>query len=165
MSSALTEINGLSREEFVRIVGPIFEHSPWIAEAVASQRPFPDRQALLAAMCAIVRSAGEEKQLALIRAHPDLVGRAVLTAESNREQTAAGLMQLSPEEVSLFNRYNGEYKSRFGFPFIICARKNKKEAILSAFPERLKHSRETEIKTALDQIFQIAELRLADLTS
>lgn len=165
MSSALTEINGLSREEFVRIVGPIFEHSPWIAEAVASQRPFADRQALLAAMCAIVQTAGEEKQLALIRAHPDLVGRAVLTAESNREQTAAGLMQLSPEEITLFDRYNNEYKTRFGFPFIICARKNKKEAILSAFPERLKHSRETEIKTALDQIFQIAELRLADLMS
>jgi len=165
MSSALTEINGLGREEFVRIVGPIFEHSPWIAETVASQRPFVDRQALHAAMCSIVQSAGEEKQLALIRAHPDLVGRAVLTAESNREQTAAGLMQLTPEEVALFDRYNSEYKARFGFPFIICARKNKKEAILSAFPERLKHTKETEIKTALDQIFQIAELRLADLTS
>lgn len=114
-------------------------------------------------MCAIVQNAGEEKQLGLIRAHPDLVGRAALTSESNREQTAAGLMQLTPEEVTLFDRYNTEYKSRFGFPFIICARKNKKEAILGAFPVRLKNSRETEIRTALDQIFQIAELRLADL--
>lgn len=163
MSSALTEINGLSQEEFVRIVGPVFEHSPWIAAAVACQRPFPDRQSLHGTMCAVVRATGEDNQLALIRAHPDLVGRAVLTAESNREQTAAGLMQLTPEEATLFDRYNGEYKARFGFPFIICARKNKKEAILGAFPERLKHSKETEIKTALDQIFQIAELRLADL--
>jgi len=163
MSSTLTEINGLSHEEFVRIAGPIFEHSPWIADAVASQRPFPDRDSLLAAMCTMVRNAGEEKQLALIQAHPDLVGRAVLTAESNREQAAAGLMQLTPAEVALFDGYNNDYKTRFGFPFIICARKNKKEAILGAFPERLKHSKEAEIKTALDQIFQIAELRLADL--
>ena len=163
MSIALNELNRLSREEFVRVVGPVFEHSPWIAETAAQQQPFPDRSALHTAMCSIVRSADEAKQLALIRAHPDLVGRVVLTAESNREQTAAGLMQLTPDEVALFNHYNTEYKSRFGFPFIICARKNKKEAILGAFPVRLKNSRETEIKTALDQIFQIAELRLADL--
>ena len=163
MSIALNKINGFSRAEFTRVVGPVFEHSPWIAETAAQQQPFADRAALHAALCAIVRNAGEEKQLALIRAHPDLVGRVVLTAESNREQTDAGLMQLTPEEVGLFNRYNTEYKSRFGFPFIICARKNKKEAILGAFPVRLKNSRETEIRTALDQIFQIAELRLADL--
>ena len=163
MSITLDEVNGLSREEFTRVIGPAFEHSPWIAEAVAQQRPFASIAGLHAAMCAIVRNAGEEKQLALIRAHPDLVGRVVLTAESNREQTAAGLMQLTPDEVALFNRYNTEYKSRFSFPFIICARKNKKEAILGAFPVRLTNSREAEIRTALDQIFQIAELRLADL--
>jgi 2-oxo-4-hydroxy-4-carboxy-5-ureidoimidazoline decarboxylase len=163
VSIALSEINGLGNGEFVRVIGPVFEHSPWIAEGAAQQRPFPTCAALHVAMCAIVHSAGEEKQLALIRAHPDLVGRVVLTAESNREQTAAGLMQLTPDEVALFNRYNTEYKRRFGFPFIICARKNKKEAILDAFPVRLKNSREAEIRTALDQIFQIAELRLADL--
>jgi 2-oxo-4-hydroxy-4-carboxy-5-ureidoimidazoline decarboxylase len=163
VSIALREINGLSREEFTRVVGPVFEHSPWIANAAAQERPFPDHGSMLTAMSHIVLNAGEEKQLALIRAHPDLVGRAVLTAESNREQTAAGLMQLTPEEVATFDRFNTEYKTRFGFPFIICARKNKKEAILSAFPVRLKNSREAEIRTALDQIFQIAELRLADL--
>jgi len=163
VSIALSEINGLSREEFVRVVGPVFEHSPWIAEVAAQQRPFTSSAALHAAMCAIVQAASEEKQLALIRAHPDLVGRVVLTAESNREQTAAGLMQLTPDEVTLFDCYNTEYKARFGFPFIICARKNKKETILGAFPVRLKNTREAEIRTALDQIFQIAELRLADL--
>lgn len=163
MSIALSEINGLSREDFVRVIGPVFEQSPWIAETAAQQRPFPTRAALHAAMCAIVQSAGEAMQLDLIRAHPDLVGRVVLTAESKHEQTAAGLMQLTTDEVALFDRYNTEYKSRFGFPFIICARKNKKEAILAAFPVRLKNSRDAEIKTALDQIFQIAELRLADL--
>jgi len=163
MSIALSEINGLSHEEFVRVVGPVFEHSPWIAETASQQRPFPARTALHTAMCTIVQHAGEAKQLDLIRAHPDLVGRVVLTAESNHEQTAAGLMQLTADEVALFDRYNTEYKSRFGFPFIICARKNKKEAILGAFPVRLKNSRDAEILTALDQIFQIAELRLADL--
>jgi len=160
---ALNEVNDLSREEFVRAVGPVFEHSPWIAEAAAALRPFPNRSALHSTLCAIVQNGGADKQLALIRAHPDLVGRVVLTAESNREQTAAGLMQLTPDEVALFDRYNTEYKSRFGFPFIICARKNKKEAILGAFPVRLKNSRDAEICTALNQIFQIAELRLADL--
>jgi 2-oxo-4-hydroxy-4-carboxy-5-ureidoimidazoline decarboxylase len=163
MSIALSEINGLSREEFVRVIGPVFEHSPWIAETASEQRPFPTRTALHTAMCAIVQNASEAKQLDLIRAHPDLVGRVVLTAESNREQSAAGLMQLTADEVALFDRYNTEYKSSFDFPFIICARKNKKEAILGAFPVRLKNSRDAEIRTALDQIFQIAELRLADL--
>ena len=163
MTHTLSEINALTAVEFARIAGGVFEHSPWIAECAAARRPFASLDSLHAAMCEIVEAASVDEQLALIRAHPDLVGRVVLTAESNREQTAAGLMQLTPDEVALFNRYNTEYKSRFGFPFIICARKNKKEAILGAFPVRLKNSRETEIKTALDQIFQIAELRLADL--
>ena len=86
-----------------------------------------------------------------------------LTAESQREQAAAGLKELSPDEVSFFENYNREYRERFGFPFVICARLNKKEAILRAFPQRLKNSRDEEIATALDEIFKIAQLRLADL--
>ena len=102
-----------------------------------------------------MRAAGEERQLALIRAHPDLVGREVrqhagLTAESSREQAAAGLMDLTPDDIARFDRYNTAYKARFGFPFVICARQNKKEAILRAFPERLTHTRDEEIAAALD---------------
>lgn len=163
MPFTLPQINALPRDEFVRVVGPIFEHSPWIAERGESDRPFASRAALHEALCAIVRRAVPDKQLALIRAHPDLVGRAVLTAESRGEQAAAGLSDLSAEEVVQFDRSNREYKERFGFPFIICARLHNKAAILAAFPERLRHTPDEERAIALAEIFKIAELRLADL--
>ncbi len=159
----LSTVNTLEREDFVRAVGPVFEHSPWIAGAVADARPFASVAALWEAMCAAVRGSGEEKQTALIRAHPDLVGRTVLTAESQGEQTAAGLTGLSPAEVALFGRYNAEYKARFGFPFVICARLNKKDAILAAFPVRLRNDEAQERETALGEIYKIACLRLEDL--
>jgi 2-oxo-4-hydroxy-4-carboxy-5-ureidoimidazoline decarboxylase len=160
---ALSHINTLPDEEFVRLIGPVFEHSPWIAAHVASSRPFASVAALHSAMCEAVRHAGEDRQLSLIRAHPDLVGRAILTTESKGEQAAAGLTDLSPEDVALFDRYNREYQARFGFPFVICARLNKKDAILKAFPARLQNSPTNEIATALEEIFKIANLRLADL--
>ena len=114
-------------------------------------------------MCDVVCSASLDEQLALIRAHPDLVGRIVLTAESKGEQAAAGLTDLSAEEVALFDGYNRDYKARFGFPFIICARLNKKDAILTAFPIRLQNSAEAERTAALAEIFKIARLRISDL--
>ena len=159
----LAELNAAERAEFIRVIGPVFEHSPWIAARAADRRPFSSIDALHAAMCAIVREAAVEEQLALIRAHPDLVGRIVLTAESKGEQTAAGLTDLSPEEVALFERYNRDYQARFGFPFVICARLNKKGAILAAFPIRLQNPAETERETALAEIYKIARLRLTDL--
>jgi 2-oxo-4-hydroxy-4-carboxy-5-ureidoimidazoline decarboxylase len=124
---------------------------------------------LHAAMCAVVSAASDEEKLALIRAHPDLVGRMAregrLTADSTREQAAAGLSSLSAEEVEAFDRYNAAYRERFGFPFVICARENKKDAILAAFPVRLNNSRQDEMTTALAEIFKIARLRLIDLVS
>src|SRR5690242_16367241 len=159
----IEELNAASPEAFIAYVGPVFERSPWIAAAVVGARPFSSRAALQAALCDVVTRATTEQQLALIRAHPDLVGRAVLTAESTREQAAAGLMDLSPEDIAAFDRYNSAYMARFGFPFVICARQNKKDAILRAFPARLAHDRDQEIATALGEIFQIAGLRLADL--
>ena len=104
-----------------------------------------------------------DEQLALIRAHPDLVTRAVLTRESEGEQAHAGLDDLSANEARQFQEYNAAYRERFDFPFVICARLNKKEAILRAFPERLENSREKEIEIALGEIYKIAELRLRDL--
>jgi 2-oxo-4-hydroxy-4-carboxy-5-ureidoimidazoline decarboxylase len=159
----LEQLNACPPDEFIAIVGPVFERSPWIAAAVVSRRPFASREALHAAMCDTVTTASTEQQLALIRAHPDLVGRVVLTAESAREQAAAGLTGLTPEDIERFDRYNSAYMARFGFPFVICARRNKKEAILQAFPVRLTHGRDEEIATALGEIFQIAGLRLADV--
>jgi OHCU decarboxylase len=163
VSQALSQINAMSPGEFVRVVGPVFEHSPWIAARVEAQRPFPTIDALHAALCEVVRMADADAQLTLICEHPDLVGRVVLTTESQGEQAAAGLMNLTPAEGALFDRYNREYKARFGFPFVICARLNKKDAILAAFPTRLENSLEEERATALAEIYKIARIRLADL--
>jgi OHCU decarboxylase len=164
---SLTEINGFSSADFVRVIGPVFEHSPWIAGATWAQKPFASVELLHAALCETVKNSGEEKQLALIRAHPDLVGKlalaGALTQESTGEQASAGLDQLTAAEVALFQKNNADYQARFGFPFVICARLNKKDAILKGFISRLKHSREQERQTALVEIFKIAELRLRDL--
>jgi 2-oxo-4-hydroxy-4-carboxy-5-ureidoimidazoline decarboxylase len=163
----IPEINSLSGREFVRLLGGVFEHSPWIAEMTWVKRPFAGVEQLHGALCDAVKMSSAEKQLALLRAHPDLVGRLAqenkLTKESVREQASAGLDRLTPDEVAEFQRFNAAYHERFGFPFIICARLNKKEAILAGFSRRLHHSREEEIKTALEEIYKIAELRLRDL--
>ena len=153
----------MDRRDFVRIVGPAIEHSPWVAKRAEARRPFASLDSLHTAICEAVANATPDEQLALIRAHPDLVGNAVLTAESKGEQTAAGLTDLSSAEVALFDRCNREYKARFGFPFVICARLSQKNAILAAFPIRLKNTAETERTTALAEICKIARLRLADL--
>ena len=159
----LAELNTLSADAFVGAVGLVFEHSPWVAQRVAGERPFATIEQLHVAMCDVVRRASDDEQLALIRAHPDLVGNAVLTSESQGEQASAGLTALTPAEIAQFREYNQQYRERFGFPFVICARLNKKEAILRAFPERLENSREKEIETALEEIYKIAELRLRSL--
>ncbi len=165
----ITGLNELIREDFVRLVGPVFEHSPWIAELTWAKRPFESAAALHRALCETALASDESKKLALIRAHPDLAGRAAragtLTPASAREQTSGGLDQLSAEEAALFDKHNREYRERFGFPFVICARRNKKEAMLAGFEQRLKHSREQEIEAALAEVFKIAELRLRDLIS
>jgi len=165
--TSLRELNALPADAFVQIVGPVFEHSPWIAEAAAPQRPFATVEALLAALKGIVAASGPEKQLALIRAHPDLAGRLAqagqLTAESTREQASAGLNQADPATVQKLQSLNAAYQARFGFPFIICARLNHVAGILSAMETRLEQGREPEISTALAEIGKIAELRLRDL--
>ncbi|MDB6026268.1 MAG: uraD [Verrucomicrobiales bacterium] len=151
------------------VVGPVFEDSPWIAARTWNKRPLTSISQLHAAMCDTVRQSSEDEKLALIQAHPDLVGRAALagtlTRESTGEQANAGLNKLSPEEVALFQKHNAAYREKFGFPFVICARLNKKEAILAGFEKRLQNSSDQEIKTALEEIFKIAELRLRDLIS
>jgi 2-oxo-4-hydroxy-4-carboxy-5-ureidoimidazoline decarboxylase len=159
----LPELNGLDRETFIQTLSGIFERSPWIAERTESKRPFSDRSELFAALRDTVMKSEDDQKLALIRAHPDLVGATELTAESQGEQTAAGLGKLSDEEIAMFRSCNADYSELFGLPFVICARQNKKEAILAAFPHRLANSREAEIDTALGEIFKIAELRLNDV--
>jgi OHCU decarboxylase len=110
--------------------------------------------------------APEVEKLDLIAAHPDLAGRLAregkLSLQSKKEQAAAGMDALSERELEVFNRYNSEYREKFGFPFIICARENRKEAILDAFPKRLAHAREHEIASALEEIAKIVRLRLLE---
>src|SRR5436305_368379 len=157
------ELNAFSRDEFTRALAPVFEHSPWVAERTADKRPFASRGELHAALCETVMKASNDEKLSLIRAHPDLVGRNLLTPESKSEQARAGLGELSPDEIERFRDFNTRYRERFGFPFVICVRRNKKKAILDAFAVRLQNSSEQEIKTAMREIFKIAELRLKDL--
>ena len=108
-----------------------------------------------------------EQRIALLQAHPDLVGRAALagtlTQESTREQASAGLDALSPTEIATFTQLNASYQSRFGFPFVICVRENKKASILAGFTERLQHARQHEVETALGEVAKICRLRLRDL--
>ena len=164
---SLAALNALAQNEFVEIVGPVFEHSPWIAKMTWVAKPFASVARLHAALAETVKFSGEAQQLALIRAHPDLVGKlalaGALTKASTGEQASAGLDKLSPAEISLFQKNNAAYQAKFDFPFVICARRNKKAAILAGFEKRLTNTRGQEIKTALEEIFKIAELRLRDL--
>src|SRR5688500_7505911 len=139
----------------------LFEHSPWV-EARADVRPSSgDRHADL---MAVVHGATAEEQLALIRAHPELAGKAAvdgsLTEASAAEQASAGLDRLSQEEFDRFHALNAAYAQKFGFPFIICVRQTNKAGILAAMEHRLANDRGTEIATALDEIGKIVRLRL-----
>jgi 2-oxo-4-hydroxy-4-carboxy-5-ureidoimidazoline decarboxylase len=139
----------------------LFEHSPWI-EARADARPSSgDRHADL---MAVVHDATPEERLALIRAHPELAGKAAiggeLTAASAAEQASAGLDRLTAAEFDRFHALNAAYRARFGFPFVICVRRTDKAGILAAMDRRLAHDRTTEIATALDEIGAIVRLRL-----
>lgn len=166
MPISLVSLNTSDRATFVAALGHLFEHSPWVAEETWPLRPFPSREALHAVLCATMRKATRDRQLALIRAHPDLAGRLAqqkqLTAESTREQASAGLDQLTDAELAAFTAQNESYKAKFGFPFIICARLNAKSAIISAMQARVGNPPETEFNTALDEIEKIAWLRLQD---
>src|SRR5438045_7503744 len=159
----LADLNAMDRVEFVRLIGPVFEHSPWVAARTENQRPFSSLEALRAALWSTVENSTDEEKICLIRAHPDLIGDDELTAASKREQTSAGLPNATPEETNQFREFNRQYRKRFGFPFVICARLNKKDAIARAFPVRLRNSREEEIEIALEEISKIAGLRLKDL--
>lgn len=162
----VSQLNAMDQAQFVAVCGGLFEHSPWVAERTWDGRPFASVSDLHEKLCTTLAKAGVEENLALIRAHPDLVGRLArenkLTRESTGEQAAAGLDMLTQSEVAAFEKYNAEYRAKFGFPFVICARENRKDAILAAFPGRLKNSAEQEMRTALAEIEKIARLRLVD---
>ncbi len=164
----IAAVNRLDREEFVARLGHLYEGSPWIAAEAWSAHPFLDRGDLHRKLEQVVAGAPRERQLALIRAHPDLVGRAALAGTlgpaSTVEQAAAGLAsdRLSPAEIAAFGELNRAYRERFGFPFVICARENRRASILAGFRSRLGHDPEQEVATALVEIGKICRFRLAD---
>ena len=164
MSSALADWNALSDADFVARYRELFEHSPWVVERAVTQRPFDD---LLAGLMAPVLAATPEEQVALIRAHPELAGKAAidgtLTTASAAEQASAGLDRLTPEEFARFHALNNAYRHRYGFPFVICVRLTDKAGILAAMERRLDSGRSAEIATAIEQIGHIVRLRLEAL--
>jgi OHCU decarboxylase len=149
--------------------GGVYEHSPWIAEAaydrgLTEAEDTPD--GLAAAMAKVLAKADDAAKLALIRAHPDLAGRAAIAGEltdsSKSEQAGAGLDRCTPAEYARFQELNEAYKRKFGFPFILAVAGRTRQEILAAFEARVRNDRETEFRTAIDQINTIARLRLGN---
>lgn len=165
----LADLNACSKDDFVTSLANIFEYSPWIAEQVASARPFAGVRPLFEAMKAAVDRAAPELRLALIKAHPDLANKtqraAGLTAESNAEQNSVGLDRLSDAEFEAFERVNNAYRAKFGFPYIVCVRRHTRDSILRDFERRLPNDVATETRTSIAEICRIAALRLDQLVT
>jgi OHCU decarboxylase len=159
----------VSSDEFAERFGGVYEHSPWVAEraeAVLDGRDV-DAELLANLMADCVDNASVERQLELIRAHPDLAGRAQvageLTADSSEEQSKAGLDQCTADEFETFQSLNAAYKEKFDFPFIMAVRESTRGEILEAFAARIDNDYNAEFETALQEIHKIARLRLAAL--
>ena len=171
MAVTVQQLNDASQEAFAALLHGTYEHSPWVVERAYAARPFASLTALKRALVEVVRDAGTDAQLALIRAHPQLAGRAMqsnaLTRESSNEQSKAGLTHCTPDELDRIAKLNAAYEARFGFPFILAVRGPRgdglrKAEIFATFERRLVHPREVERAEALRNIHRIAELRLDD---
>ncbi|MDH3613990.1 MAG: 2-oxo-4-hydroxy-4-carboxy-5-ureidoimidazoline decarboxylase [Gammaproteobacteria bacterium] len=154
----------LTEAEFVARYGGIYEHSAWVAEEAAPiTAATEDINIIAQVMADCVDNASTGRQLALIRAHPDLAGKAQiageLTEDSTSEQASAGLDQCSPEEYERFQALNREYHQKFGFPFVMAVRDSGRGDILAAFENRMENDQSTEFETALAEIHKIARLR------
>lgn len=164
---AIAALNALPQDEFVARLAEIYEHSPWVAEAASAQRPFASRAALHAAMEAAVAEAGEDRRLALLRAHPELASRAALrgelTAHSMSEQGGSGLLEAPAPSVERMQALNAAYSAKFGFPFIIAVKGLDRDTILARLEARLAHSPDAERAEALQQVGRIGALRLEAL--
>jgi OHCU decarboxylase len=169
MSLSIAAINALSREEFILRLGGVFEHSPWVAEAAFAERPFADVAGLHDAMLGTVRGAPFARQLAFLRGHPELAGRAMvagaLTADSSDEQTRSGLTQCSPEEFAKLQEFNAAYGKRFGWPFILAVKRLDRATIIRTFGERLAASAADEFEECMANIGKITRWRLDDLVT
>ncbi|MDH5340087.1 MAG: 2-oxo-4-hydroxy-4-carboxy-5-ureidoimidazoline decarboxylase, partial [Rubrivivax sp.] len=169
--TTMEQLNAADRAGFVRLLDGTYEHSPWIAEAAWARRPFGSLAQLKLALVEVVRAAGVEAQLGLIRAHPELAGKAMasqtLTAESTHEQGKAGLTACAPGELAKIRQLNASYQAKFGFPFILAVRGPRglglgKAEIIATFERRLESHPDFERAECLRQIHRIAEIRLND---
>jgi len=169
LQKTLAELNACSKDDFVAALANIFEYSPWIAEQAALMRPFSGVGPLFEAMKAAVDRAPPQLRLALIKAHPDLANKtqraAGLTAESHAEQNSIGLDRLSDAEYEAFERANNAYRSKFGFPYIVCARRHTRDSILRDFERRLPNDARTETRKSIEEICRIAALRVDQLVT
>ena len=170
-AAALARLNAADEAGFVALLDGVYEHSPWIARRAAAARPFVSLAHLKRALVEAVRAASRDEQLALIRAHPELAGRAMvartLTAESTTEQNKAGLTACTPEEFDTLQRLNTAYNATFGFPFILAVRGGRgtgltRGAIIAAFERRLHGAPDLEFAESLRNIHRIAEIRIAE---
>ena len=171
MALTLEQLNAADTATAVQLLDGLYEHSPWIAEAAMAQRPFKSLAHLKYAMVQVLEKAGVQAQLDLIRAHPELAGKAMvsktLTAESTNEQNKAGLTQCTPEEFAQIQQLNADYNARFGFPFILAVRGPRgtglsKQEIIATFARRLSNHPDFERAEAIRNIHRIAEIRLND---
>ena len=171
MALTLEQLHTVSPDEATALLDGLYEHSPWIARAAMAARPFRSLAELKAALVQVVQNASREAQLGLVRAHPELAGKAMvsntLTAESTNEQQKAGLTQCTPEELAHIQQLNASYGAKFGFPFVMAVRGPRntglaKQDIISTFERRVHNHPDFELQEALRNIHRIAEIRLND---
>ena len=163
----INKINKLPKSEFIKVFANIFENAIWIAEKLYNQKPFDNFEELSLKILNIFETASKEKQLKILKEHPDLGNKtkiSSLTPDSLKEQTNAGLDQCTEEEFNEFKKLNDSYK-KFGFPFILAVKGKTKSEILNNFKARIYSDPETEFNEAIKQVKQIASLRLNELNN
>ncbi len=163
MQYSLEKLNAMSQTEFTQVLGDIWEDTPEIAANSWFSRPFTDFEDLYNSMVNIVEEMSEDKQLALIKAHPDLGSKAKMAEASVKEQAGVGLDSLNKEEYNFLLSLNQKYKAKFDFPFIIAVKNHTLESIFQSFSDRLKNSQSAETNTALSEIKKIARFRLDEV--
>jgi 2-oxo-4-hydroxy-4-carboxy-5-ureidoimidazoline decarboxylase len=158
----LYEVNAMDRGAFVAAFGDVAESAPWVAAEAEAERPFANRDAMIATFANAIAEADAERQMALLTSHPELASRAGMTDASAREQRGAGLDRLTPTEFDRLKRLNAEYRKRFGFPFILAVRHLTKGEILAALEARLKNPPAAEFARALVEVQRIIRFRIED---